>query len=218
LREPVLLDHADARERNAIELQFPHEAIVTDDIPAQQWLEIRLPLKTSRRGRHALPRITVSSTFPLGLFRVWSHVRLQQDYLVYPQPSDDRGLPPEAHSQALPLGDQGRGTDDFAGLRNYQSGDSLRQIHWKLAAREQGLITKRFGGDQHPDLWLDWEQTPGANAETRLSRLTRWVLEADAQSRRYGLRLPGVRFEPDSGETQRRRCLEALALHGLPPS
>ena len=44
------------------------------------------------------------------------------------------------------VGDQGRGSDDFASLRPYHAGDSLRHVHWKALAREQGLVTKQFGG------------------------------------------------------------------------
>ena len=44
-----------------------------------------------------------------------------------------------------------------------------------------------------------------------VSRLTAWVLLADAQGLDYGLRLPGVEIKPGSGAAQRLRCLEALA-------
>jgi uncharacterized protein (DUF58 family) len=40
------------------------------------------------------------------------------------------------------------------------------------------------------------------------------VLKAENEGRRYGLRLPGVAIPPGQGDSQRRRCLEALALFG----
>ena len=48
--------------------------------------------------------------------------------------------------------------------------------------------------------------------ELKLSRLTRWVLDADAAGVRYALELPGSRIELDNGPAHRQRCLEALAL------
>jgi uncharacterized protein (DUF58 family) len=51
--------------------------------------------------------------------------------------------------------------------------------------------------------------------EARLSRLTRWVLDADAAAQRYGMRLPNRQLAPGLGEEHRRQCLEALASFGL---
>ena len=46
----------------------------------------------------------------------------------------------------------------------------------------------------------------------RLSRLTAWVLEAEARGQRWSLRLPGLELPVDGGASHRDRCLEALAL------
>ena len=48
--------------------------------------------------------------------------------------------------------------------------------------------------------------------EEKLSRLTRWVLDAHASGLSYGLRLPGKKIEPANGDAHRQKCLEALAL------
>jgi uncharacterized protein (DUF58 family) len=62
-------------------------------------------------------------------------------------------------------------------------------------------------------LWLDWALLPpGLDTEARLSRLTRWVIDAHAAGLSFGLRLPGAELLPASGDAQRERCLEALAL------
>ena len=47
--------------------------------------------------------------------------------------------------------------------------------------------------------------------EARLSRLARWVLDADSAGVRYELALPGTRIATDLGPAHRARCLEALA-------
>jgi uncharacterized protein (DUF58 family) len=48
-----------------------------------------------------------------------------------------------------------------------------------------------------------------------LSQLSAWVLDAESQGYRYGLRLPGQVIEPDRGGGHRAACLKTLALHGL---
>ena len=80
-------------------------------------------------------------------------------------------------------------------------------------ARDDSLLTKQFSGRAASELWLDWTMTPpGAGVEARLQRLSRWIIDAHAAGLAFGLRLPGVTHPPASGDAQRERCLEALAL------
>jgi len=176
---------------------------------------VQLGLVAARRGRLELGRVTVSSTHPLGLFRAWAYVELGMRCLVYPRPAPRTGTPPLSPRRLSDQGDQGRGADDFVGFRTYHPGDSPRHVHWKAAARGQGLITKQFGGDRVEELWLDWKLVEGLDTEARLRQLCRWVLDAHALGHSYGLRLPGLELAPARGQQQRQRCLEALALFGI---
>ena len=104
---------------------------------------------------------------------------------------------------------------DLAALRAWSAGDSPRRIAWKAVARSGSdeLLVKQFDGAEGGELLLDWHSLPnGLPAESRLSRLTAWVIEADAAGLRWGLHLPGLVIEPGQGPQHRERCLEALAL------
>jgi uncharacterized protein (DUF58 family) len=140
-------------------------------------------------------------------------VHLAQTHLVYPATATRAPLPPPSLFSLSLTGDQGRGSDDFAGLRNYHPGDSLRHVHWKALARQQGMLTKQFGGDRSEELWLDWQVLHGNDTETRLSILTRWIITAERDGLCYGLRLPGTVIPPGHGPAHRHRCLEKLALY-----
>jgi uncharacterized protein (DUF58 family) len=107
------------------------------------------------------------------------------------------------------------GDEDFAGLRTYVTGDAMPRIAWKAFAREQGLQVKQFSAFQGHSLWLDWSQLSNFALERKLELLTRWVLDAEAQGLRYGLRLPGRELQPAQGQLHRADCLRALALYGL---
>jgi uncharacterized protein (DUF58 family) len=86
-------------------------------------------------------------------------------------------------------------------------------IAWRLAARSDELSTKQFEAAGGGDLVLDFDALPSSiDVEQRLSRLTRWVLDADAAHMRYGLRLPDAIVELGSGAPHRERCLAALAV------
>jgi uncharacterized protein (DUF58 family) len=108
----------------------------------------------------------------------------------------------------------GPGSEDYAGFRPYAPGDSPRRIAWKASSRSEQLLVKRFTDQARPELWLDWMLLGDDPVETRLAQLCQWVLKAENEGRRYGLRLPGTQILPGQGDAHRRRCLEALALFG----
>ncbi len=212
VRVPVILDNSHYSARYSIRLEFQNQPALFTDVPANHWIRVEPTFISTVRGKHQLDRITLQTIFPLGLFKAWSYAQLDSQYLVYPKPDHQHELPRESLYHFNLTGDRGNGCDDFAGLRNYQQGDSLRHVHWKTFAREQGLHTKQFGGDRAEELWLDWETLTELGTEARLSRLTRWLLDADARQYNYGLRLPNQEIPLGHGPSHRHRCLKALAL------
>ena len=76
------------------------------------------------------------------------------------------------------------------------------------------MLTKHYAGEEAQSDLLDWNALPGLPIETRLSRLTWWVLTLSQQGRTYGLRLPGHELPLGSGLDHRDECLRVLALFG----
>ena len=172
-----------------------------------------ISVTTTRRGRLTLSRITLITVYPLGLFRVQRHVRVNRVYLVYPQPAGMRKWPEfEAHEDESSEGFYNRGGDDFVGVRPYRIGESQHHIDWKAVARGRPLSVKEFTGGGSEQLWFDWNQLGGMDIEARISQLTRWVLEADQEGREFGLRLPGIKINLDSSPGHTVKCLETLAV------
>lgn len=171
----------------------------------------------ARRGRLLPGRFTLSTVFPLGLYRAWSYLQFDHAAIVYPMPGgtslDVAGMGETGSAQRA---SQREGSEDFAGLRSWQPGDSPRQVAWKVAARSEVLSTKRFSDVEGGSIMLDWEKLAGMDTEARLSQLTRWVLEAEQMNCRYALNIPGTSIQAGNGLPHQRRCLEALALFGLP--
>ena len=207
------LHNPDRRARTAIAARLEDGsaqlASLAPEATAALWLRRPAP----RRGRLAPGTLHLETRFPLGLFRAWSRLRLGQPAWVYPRPIA-AGPPPQAPRQPSEAGDQGRGSDDFRGFRQFHSGDSLRHVYWKAVARGQGMLTKEFGGDRVEECWFDWEALPGLDVEMRLAVLCRWVLEAAARQQPFGLRLPGRTLGPARGPAHRQACLRALAELG----
>jgi len=204
-----------ASPRFALELAAPGSEPVIAAVDGKKDAKINIPLATTRRGWLALPRVRLSTRYPLGLFTAWAYLQPAMRCLVYPRPIS-LPLPPAAPS---PTGGDRRGDggrDDFAGFRPRQPADSPRHVAWRASARQAdggSLLVKQFAGGAQVDLVLDGQQTdPGVDDESRLGILADWVLAAEAAGVRYALQLPGQALAPASGEAHCRRCLEALAL------
>ncbi len=211
---PVYVSNPSARSRLALKLGWPRHAPISIDLPpgGGQWIHLERP--SGRRGLHAMGRFTVYTRYPLGLFHAWSHLEFAQHGLVYPEPAAAQPFPHTLAAETGAGARMGHGSEDFAGLRPYHPGDSLRQVHWKTLAKERGVMTKQFSGGQERELIFAWDGLSGMETEARLSLLCRWVLDADRLGLRYGLALPHAHLESDSGVAHRHQCLKALALFG----
>ena len=192
---------------------FEGAALLRTDIQATDRLQLSLAVRAEKRGRLELGPVTVSTRFPFGMFRAWSNLDTQQTAIVYPTPEGSPHLPMNQSVSGAEGVSGGRGNDEYAGLRAYQVGDSMRQIHWKAAARTEELTVKEFEGTMSADLHLDIENVLGST-ESRISQLCLWVLEAESAGVRYGLNLGDIQLVPSRGESHMHRCLTQLALFG----
>lgn len=195
------------------------EARHVADVAAGAVTAVALSAPTVQRGWMDAPRIRLATRFPLGLFHAWSYWHPELKALVYPFP--------EEHAPPLPMSgaasEDGRGQaghDDFAGVRSYQPGDALRHLAWRQIARLDPalggqLATKHFEGGAIEELVLDFDAlAPALDLELRLSRMTRWVLEAEQRALPYALRIGALTLAAANGAAHRAACLRALALYG----
>lgn len=205
------------RGRHALVLRPKHlqTAGVRFDIPALTACLQPVVLPAPARGWLILPRLTLETRHPLGLIRAWSLFQPEMRCLVYPAPEAAAPpLPPGLDERPDGSGRQ-RGREDFAGLRHHQAADSPRHVAWKAVARGGPWRTKEFGGGGQRSLSLDWSALPGEmGTEQKLSRLTRWALEAEATGLDFSLSLPDATLPRASGPAHLKACLRALALHG----
>ena len=90
---------------------------VVSDVRAGAALTLTLLAPTDRRGRIPLGRLTLSSDFPLGLWRGWAYVHFPLEGIAYPKPEPSPPLLPQGTGGADAFA-AGRGGDaDLAGIR-----------------------------------------------------------------------------------------------------
>jgi len=205
--------HGGALARSAVTLTAAG-AHASGDVPAGAALTVKLDVLALARGRQPLGRVTLSSVFPMGLWRGWAYVHFPLTGIVYP--AVEIGAPP------LPQGTSGPDTTaagrredaDLAGLREFQRGDPPQRVAWKAVARGAGWFTKEFDGvGGGGALTLSWAALPATlDHEARLSRLTAWVMAAEHAARPFALSIPGTSLATAQGREHRRKALGALAL------
>lgn len=192
------------------------------DIAADTRRSMVLSTPAHHRGWLQAPRVRLQTRFPLGLLRSWSYWAPDARALVYPRPEDDAPpLPVAGAEQSDGRGQAGH--DDFAGVRAYQSGDSIKTLAWRHIAKMDAdsgcaLVSKHFEGGAATEIAIDFNALPyGMDTELKLSRMTRWVLEAEARGLAYAFRLGDTIIPPGLGPAHRDACLQALALYQVAP-
>jgi uncharacterized protein (DUF58 family) len=212
------LVNATRTPRYGVAVMHGKNEIARVDIPAQGITDVDLPVPTVKRGWLVPPAVTMQTEFPLGLLYSWSR-RVEFDHacLVYPRPATPTPLHTQPVESPEAVSGMKVGGDDYIGTREFQPGDSPRHVDWKAVARGKDWQVKQFGAGQLVTVWLDWDTLAGLDTETRLSVLTRWVLDAQQQGMLYGLRLPQQSVDPSNGEPHQHDCLKRLSLFGLKP-
>lgn len=202
--------------RHEIEIAMPNSSNMPVTLEAHDSQFVRLRVPTQERGWQQLDRFGVATRYPTSLFRAWTWVHMDARCLVYPQPAKRSAPLPSSEGGRQRRGMLERDDADFYGLRKAQRSDSPNRVAWKAYARNNELLVKQFRGSEGEPCMLDWANTPGADAEARIAMLTRWCLDANGQSRSFGLSIPGTKIPLGRGKRHLHACLKALALLQVP--
>ncbi|ALF60161.1 DUF58 domain-containing protein [Psychrobacter urativorans] len=178
---------------------------------------IRLAIPTSHRGELELPRLQISTVYPLGIMRAWSYVYFARTAWVYPQPEtfEWQAHYLVAHNDNLPTGGQyTQGQDDFERLDNYIEGESLARVSWAHVARGQGMFTKHFADPIGYEQTLDYADMPATHHEQKLAQLAYGALELGQRGVPFQMQLPTDTHTATTigqGESYAQACLLRLA-------
>jgi uncharacterized protein (DUF58 family) len=133
-----------------------------------QAIHKRVTIECDRRGSFQLNQLRLSSAYPFGVVK---HSRTLTtdtlEVLVLPRVYDLHTIPAPVIADANSDGDlqipQKGGQDEFAAVREYTQGDSLRHIHWRASARQQQLVVKEYERSDRPVLLVALDCRPSFN-------------------------------------------------------
>lgn len=103
-------------------------------------------LRRQRRGRYEIGPATVVVTDVLGLVTRTYEIDTRDTVVVYP-PVRSLSESIRREMQATVRSRQTRGRSEFDTLREYVSGDALRDVHWKSSAKRNELVVREFASD-----------------------------------------------------------------------
>jgi uncharacterized protein (DUF58 family) len=133
-----------APEGEAKVFETPRPLDIWDGIEGEQTYFI----EAQRRGVFSLGPVKLETTDPLGLFVFNASVDSKTEIVVHPEPlfARDRSVGGEgSHGIRERDGKTRKGEGmEFHGVREYQSGDELRRIHWRTTARTGKLAVVEF--------------------------------------------------------------------------
>lgn len=213
----ITMTNASNLDRVGVALKTKNTSSVVDISTANSAQAI-LNIPTTQRGMHTLGRVTVTSTYPLGLWRTWCYVHSNAKSTIYPTP-ENSPPPLPSHSVAEQGENQRKASQgDISGLREYHTGDAISSIAWKAAARGQGLFVKTFEEENAGgETYLSLSATGLTDTEQQMSRMAAWVISAERAQADYSFELGDTKLEPSCGPKHKRQALSALATHGLKP-
>ncbi len=169
-------------------------------------------VRLERRGEHRLGPLTVIVTDVFGLF----HRRFDYDettsLVVYPRVHDLRSDP---GSDLRAFVERERGDrEEFDHLREYQRGDSLRDVHWKSAAKrpDADLVVTEYAADEEAgSVTVSAECPPGRDDDlaTAVASVVTHLLEADVS---VGVTVPNGEYPPGTGSDHHHTLLSAFAV------
>jgi uncharacterized protein (DUF58 family) len=160
------------------------ESFVSVIKPYEQKL-VEIAYRFESRGEQQLPQLTIKSTYPLPheyFYR--DKITFDTPITVFPQPKGVSLFSTKLYNPNL----EGE-IDDFEGIRRFNHGEPLSQVHWASFAKSGELHAKKFLYQQEDELIRFVFKDIKGDDEFRLSQLTLWVLECEANGLEFSIEI-----------------------------
>ncbi len=220
LQVTVRISEEANRYRSSIRLHNKHASTIVDAKP-KAVTEAQLTIADLPRGRHAIGRLTLSSDFPLGLWRGWGYLHTPVNASIYPKPETPAAAFEGYSATAGGPAARRTGEQEFTGLKTYENSDSPSRVAWKQVASGAGWFSKQFEAEaEQQEIAIRWQDTPAhMGVEQRLSRMCAWVVRAKEENLAHTFELPGSQtLSLASGQQHYKACLLALANYQMNPA
>lgn len=109
-----------------------------------------IPLDTSHCGSYSYKMLRLEIYDLFGFFRITRNINKDNEFLVKPVPSMPEVMPDMYGFKAKSLRKAKQPNTEIYDIREYQTGDPVKSIHWKMSAKKDKLLVKEpleeYGG------------------------------------------------------------------------
>ncbi len=176
------------------------------------------------RGVYPLETLTLSTSFPFGLFTKERDVPLPGELVIWPRSDRPVRLPAPPRGRGRPqFSDASGGASgargEYRGLREYRVGDDPRDIHWRTTAKIGRPVTREYDLDatEIVRICLDTRGEPGDAAEAAIEVAAALAAQAYRVGRQFGITTCTSDVAPGGGSGQFERVLDLLARVDFDP-
>jgi hypothetical protein len=134
----------DFQSRHENETRFSKKILMTD-VPPLSSSVVQLPFSLPFRGEYTVRIYEVCVFDLLKLFKLRRKLQLTVRLIILPRQKTpvDSGKETDTDLESPSSIITSHRTNMFNSLREYREGDSIRQVHWKLTAKQDELVVKQ---------------------------------------------------------------------------
>lgn len=216
----LVANHKDRLPSMAVEIVdggLPGRAFIAH-VEARGTTETRSVNTFVRRGLYPLGTVTLSTSFPFGMFRKERDLEIPGRILVWPRADRPVRIPTLGGGRVPRSGPGAKGAQgprgEYRSLRSYRAGDDPRDIHWRSSARLREPVLREYERDGAETRWicLDLRAEPGDPAEVAVEAAASLAGQAMSEGRSFGLVAGDAVVDAGEGAGQLERVLDVLAL------
>ena len=166
------------------------------------------------RGVHAIGRLRVETTWPLGLLRASREITGPRELVVFPKPAALPKVRRRSELLAALSGEALAAPGDLGpvGLRDFRDGDEARRVDWRASARRGDLIVRELEAEGGPgfEICLD-RRCDSETLEETLSLIAALVLLARDDKEALSIKSQGLDARFGEGQQPISELLRWLA-------
>lgn len=189
-----------------------------DKIATEETEKLRIKSFFTERGLNQLPGISISTRYPFGFFTKWIIMNFdEKDVVVFPrliavtneEDTIDNSIG-ENNSNKYGTG------EELKSLKEYSQGDNIKDIHWKVSAKMNKLISKEYFSETKKNIKIDFKPNVDDKHELEkyISKKASTYLDLVKQGFDVEFVVPGKTFITAKGNTKDKKVLTYLALYG----